>query len=156
MKKILLVISGKLKHGKDTFANNIIDKLSIYDKIKVQKTAFANPIKEMSKIMFPQISDKDLWGSSQNRNNIVKGCINPENGHPLTVRDVLIKIGKYGRSCNKIIRIIRPDIIQSSSDESETNLDNVSLDFYDFVIINNSLKKIKEEASKIVRLVNFN
>lgn len=109
----ILVLSGKLKHGKDTLAGFIINsfgkKCREYNKNvnskykkqdRIHQTAFANPIKEMTEIMFPQIPPKDLWGPSQNRSNIVKNCINPQTGSPLTVRDVLIHLGKWGRQCN--------------------------------------------------------
>jgi len=196
MSRKFLVISGKLKHGKDTFAKYMVDKIKKSNHV-VKSIAFADPIKKAAKVMFPQITNEDLWGPSENRNNIVKNCKNPKTGEPLIVRDILQFIGKWGRSCNencwvnatfdnidktfpkvdyknsdcaiiisdgrflnelefskkhdsKIIRIVRPDIISSSIDESETNLDYVSLKFYDYVVYNTSLKKLEEEAAKVV------
>lgn len=200
MSKKLLVISGKLKHGKDTFTKYIIDQCYIeggHDEIK--STAFSDPIKKVARIMFPQINDKDLWGPSENRSKIVKDCIDPKTNLPLTVRNVLTFIGGYGRACNencwinctfkhinkiryneenkvihydfiisdgrflnelefskskgaKIIRVIRPDIKSTSKDESETDLDNVPLDYYDDVIYNTSLDKLKEDAKRIANM----
>jgi hypothetical protein len=188
----LLVISGKKQHGKDTFAKYIIKNTK--NILPTFKYAFADPIKEIAIKMFPQINKKDLWGPSENRENIIKDCINPITNKPLKVRDVLVFIGKYGRQCNencwvnaafsnelfnkqkfnlkkmaivisdgrflneleyskkygaKIIRIIRPDIKSTSVEESETNLDNVSLDYYDYIVYNNSIEKLKEEAKKV-------
>jgi tRNA A37 threonylcarbamoyladenosine biosynthesis protein TsaE len=48
MSRKLLVISGKLKHGKDTFTKYIIDQCYIeggHDEIK--STAFSDPIKKV-------------------------------------------------------------------------------------------------------------
>ena len=158
MSRKLLVISGKLKHGKDTFAKYIIEHCCLENKnYKIKSTAFANPIKVVAKTMFPQIKRQDLWGSSENRSNIVENCINPKTGEPLIVRDVLTFIGSWGRACNencwvnctfdyilenfdynfiisdgrfinelefskkkgaKIIRIIRPEVVSTSTDES--------------------------------------
>jgi len=201
MSRKLLVISGKKRHGKDTLIKHIIDE---YNKIvgyecELVSTAFADPIKKIAKTMFPQITTKDLWGPSENRDNIVKGCINPATGEQLIVRDVLTTIGKWGRDCNKdcwvdstlsyvnrkvfdskyphdeivfnyiisdgrflneleaskkhgakIVRVIRQDVVSESTDESEINLDNVPLDYYDYVVYNTSLDKLAEEAKKIV------
>jgi len=191
MNKKLLVISGKLKHGKDTFTKYVIDQCYIEGKHdKITSIAFADPIKRIARLMFPQITEHDLWGPSENRSNIVKGCINPKTKEPLTVRDVLTFIGSWGRACNKncwvdstfgyignhdldfiisdgrflnelelsrkkgakIVRIIRPDVISTSTDESEVDLDDVPLDYYDAVIYNTSLHQLKEEAKRIANM----
>jgi len=192
MSRKLLVISGKLKHGKDTFAKYIIEYCCLENKdFKIKTAAFANPIKVIAKTMFPQIPRQDLWGPSENRSNIVKDCINEKTKEPLIVRDVLTFIGNWGRSCNKncwvnctfdyisehfdcnfvisdgrflnelefskkkgakIIRIIRPDVVSTSTDESEINLDNVPLNYYDAVVYNTSLQELKEEAKKIANM----
>lgn len=94
----LIAISGKLGHGKDTFADIIIEELKKQDfKRKVQKLAFANPIKEAVSNMFPQLDTNVLYGPSELRKTKIEGFINPETGETLTVRNVLTQLGAFGR-----------------------------------------------------------
>ena len=98
----ILAISGKLRHGKDTFANYIIEELQKRNFNKeIYKTAFANPIKEAALSMFPQIDPYVYYGPSELRNTSIEGYINPETGETLIARDPLTMIGKWGRLCNK-------------------------------------------------------
>lgn len=113
MKTKLIAISGKLKNGKDTFADYIKAELShyimleSYDKYHnrigklVVKMSFSDPIKEAVWKMFPDLTKEDLWGPSQNRSKIIEDHVNPLTGEPLTIRDCLTSIGSWGRSCNK-------------------------------------------------------
>lgn len=113
MKTKLISISGKLKNGKDTFADYIKAELShyimleSYDKYHnrigklVVKMSFADPIKEAVWKMFPDLTKEDLWGPSQNRSKIIENCINPLTGEPLIIRDCLTSIGALGRKWNE-------------------------------------------------------
>lgn len=191
----IIAVSGKLRHGKDTFANLIIEELkkTNYPK-KIYKTAFANPIKEAVLCMFPQIDPHCLYGPSELRNTIIEGYIDPTITDPfadnrLTIRGVLVQLGKWGRSCNtdfwamatmnsalkaieenaiviisdvrfksemkyvrqyggKIIRIVRPDVGFTTTDESEIDLDNVT-DF-DKVVINDTIDNLQKAAIDVI------
>ena len=97
-----LAISGKLKHGKDTLAEFVLNHIRELDpEICITKVAFADPIKEMAKLMCPSLSKEDLWGPSQNRQKIISGYKNPTTNNPLIVRDILTHIGKWGRETNE-------------------------------------------------------
>jgi hypothetical protein len=120
MKKELLAISGKLNSGKDTLAGFIIDAYSkkmsskfkekypgptfpnvksFMPPVDIKKISFADPIKEMALLMFPQLIREDLWGPSQNKSKEINGY-KSLTGEPLTRRDVLVDIGGLGRSYN--------------------------------------------------------
>ena len=211
MKKELLAISGKLNHGKDTLVDYIISayvnknianatkkypgpsalffEKFIVSSIEIKKLSFADPIKEMALIMFPQLVRDDLWGPSQNKAKEIKGYKNMV-GERLKRRDVLLDIGKLGRQYNincwawatlskaeefrttcpviitdcrfksefklikeaggKIIRVVRPDVVCTSKDQSEIDLDDIPLNRFDKVVTNDSLDSLIKEAALIV------
>lgn len=65
--------------------------------------AFADPIKQIVKTMFPHVNDEHLYGPSELRNTIIKGA-KDEEGNPLTIRQALLDIGtKVGRGYNDSI-----------------------------------------------------
>lgn len=98
----ILAVSGKLKHGKDSYCNLIIEELKKRDfKREIYKTAFANVIKEAALNLFPQLDPQVYYGPSELRNTPIEGFINPETGKQLIARDPLTMIGKWGRLCNK-------------------------------------------------------
>lgn len=111
-----IAISGKANSGKNTAANIIISHL-LSAKTASQKTlspfssssfkgkilAFADPIKEILKIMFPHIKVEHLYGSSKHRNTIIEGA-KDKKGNPLTIRQALIEIGSVaGRGMQESI-----------------------------------------------------
>lgn len=104
----LIAISGKSRHGKDTLADLItkrickkkLDYWSHYIYSRAEKIAFADPIKKAVNEMFPHLSYSDLWGPSENRSRPINGYTNPATGNILTIRDVLLDIGKMGRRYN--------------------------------------------------------
>ncbi len=99
--KYKIAISGKANSGKDTLSQLIISSIkSKYNfNIKSKKLAFADPIKDMAQIMFPQIPKEWLFGSSNYRNNIIPGT-------KKTVRELLIDIGhNLGRKYNENVWI---------------------------------------------------
>lgn len=94
-----IALCGKANSGKNTAANCIVNSLIDIDgKLPKFIYAFADPIKEMLKLMFPQIPKKHLYKSSQFRNEIILGAID-KLGNPLTIRQALLDIGTgLGRS----------------------------------------------------------
>lgn len=98
----IIAVSGKLRHGKDTLTQFILDEIKKQKSdIIVTKIAFADPIKRIAKLIYPMLTEHDLWGPSQNRNRIIEGYKNPKTGEDLIVRDVLTQIGGWGRSTNE-------------------------------------------------------
>lgn len=95
-----IALTGKAKTGKNTVAR-ILKKefrnrkdLNCWD---CEYIAFANPIKSMIRLMFPQLPEKCLTGSSKFRSEIIPGAF--KDGKPLTVRQLLIDLGTgLGRS----------------------------------------------------------
>jgi hypothetical protein len=88
-----IAIMGKANSGKNTLGKMIVRNIrrehNIYSPTKY--LAFADPIKEMIRQMFPSLPRKFLYGSSKYRNEIIPGAF--RNGVPLTVRQLLIDLG---------------------------------------------------------------
>lgn len=59
--------------------------------VSASYVAFADPIKEMARIMFPRMPKRVFFGPSQLRDEIIPGAF--KDGKPLTVRQLLIDIG---------------------------------------------------------------
>jgi len=105
-----IAITGKANTGKNTLGKLLNKELFFKDTGEVGSytghhakcIAFADPIKEMIRIAYPEIPRNWLYGSSKNRANIVPGAF--KNGVPLTVRQLLIDIG------NDFGRAYKPDI----------------------------------------------
>ena len=88
-----IAITGKANTGKNTLSKMLIKQLRVaQNKYMWGKcVAFADPIKEMIRIMFPELPRKFLFGSSKYRNEIIPGAM--KNGVPLTVRQLLLDLG---------------------------------------------------------------
>lgn len=99
-----IALCGKANSGKNTAANLLLDHLTEERNVSFCTTmAFADPIKEMIKIMFPHVKKKHLYGSSSFRNTLIKGAIDKQ-GNPLTIRQALIEVGTgMGRAMNNSI-----------------------------------------------------
>ncbi len=101
MKKI--AITGKANSGKNTLSKLIhaeMNDISTFGNVSVEYIAFADPIKEMAKLMFPHLPKKHLFGSSKYRALPIPGAF--KNGQPLTVRQLLIDLGTgVGREYNE-------------------------------------------------------
>lgn len=96
-----IAISGKANSGKNTVANLIINHLD--KNARCATLAFADPIKEIIKIMFPHVKKRHLYGSSKYRNTIIEGAVD-KSGNPLTIRQALIEIGTgMGRGMNSFV-----------------------------------------------------
>ena len=95
-----VAICGKANSGKNTVGKLI--RKSLYNEFVGKRTiscdyiAFADPIKQMVRTMFPDLPEKFLTGPSNFRSEIVPGAF--RNGVPLTVRQLLIDIGTNGRA----------------------------------------------------------
>ena len=106
-------IVGKANSGKNTLANLIFKHIKWHElrsgnlsnlDDRMRCVAFADPIKHMIQIMFPELNKDYLYGSSSLRNSIVPNAY--KNGEPLSVRQLLIDIGTgLGRGYNENIWI---------------------------------------------------
>ena len=90
-----IAITGKANSGKDT-VGKIISKFYNNDPNIIyggytQKIALANPVKEMARIMYPDLPKKLFYGPSALRMTEIPGSL--KDGKPLTVRQLLIDIG---------------------------------------------------------------
>lgn len=96
-----IAISGKAGSGKDTFCIMLARKLNInyYDII-----AFADPIKEIGRKMFPHVSHQKFFGPSYKRNEKIPGAIDSK-GNPLTIRTFLQEMGEGSKKYNPNIWI---------------------------------------------------
>lgn len=97
-----IAICGKANSGKDTVAK-IISKILCPENECTVQLAFAEPIKKIAHTMFPQLPEEYLYGSSKYRSEIIPNAY--KDGHPLTIRQLLIDIGTSARSYNKNIWI---------------------------------------------------
>jgi hypothetical protein len=107
-----IAITGKANTGKNTLAQFLQEEIFQKEEdehiaqhgSKIEywygKTmAFADPIKEIVSIMFPNSNKECLYGSSALRSEAIPGAF--KNGKPLTYRQALIDIGtEVGRSYN--------------------------------------------------------
>lgn len=103
-------ISGKANTGKNTLSGLLVEELTnIGDNAGYLENfhnwsgdeeiiAFADPIKEMIKTMFPNVPRKHLYGASKYRALAIPGAY--KDGKPLTVRQCLIDLGTAGRAYN--------------------------------------------------------
>lgn len=100
-----IAITGKANTGKNTLSRMLVKQLRLHTKqphMSAKYLAFADPIKEMIRDMYPSLPKKFLYGSSKYRNEIIPGAF--KNGVPLTVRQLLIDLGtEVGRAYNPIV-----------------------------------------------------
>ncbi len=97
-------LCGKAGTGKNTAAEMLIYSMpEIYWNGSAIGLAFADPIKEIVKTMFPQVKSDHLYGPSKFRNEIIKGAKDSD-GNPLTIRRALTDIGtSVGRAYNNSV-----------------------------------------------------
>lgn len=95
-----IAITGKANTGKNTLSRMLVRQLRLAKSqryMSAKYIAFADPIKEMIREMFPTIPKKYLYGSSKFRSEIIPGAF--KNGQPLTIRQLLIDLGtEVGRN----------------------------------------------------------
>lgn len=93
-----IAISGKANSGKNTLATTIFTQIQKHYPDKegwgAKFIAFADPMKEMILQMYPQASRESLFGASHLRGTIIPGT-------NITYRQVLLDLGKLGRSHNQ-------------------------------------------------------
>lgn len=91
-----IAITGKANTGKNTVGKLLVDGLTKEMGGSAKFIAFADPLKQMARISFPEIPRKWFYGSSKYRNEIIPGAY--KDGVPLTVRQLLIDLGNdFGR-----------------------------------------------------------
>lgn len=92
-----IAITGKANSGKNTAGKLLVKALQERGADgKAHFVAFADPIKEMARIAFPNLPRKWLYGPSKFRAEVIPGAF--KDGVPLTVRQLLIDIGNdFGR-----------------------------------------------------------
>lgn len=129
---------ARLGLGKDTFCNYIQNIEN-----SIIKIAFADPIKQIAQIMYPDLPKHFLYGDSKYRNEIIPNSF--KDNDPLKVRDLLRDIGTNGRTYNEEIWINALSI--------KVNQNNCSTIVSDVRFINefNCLKKLKFYLIKIKR-----
>lgn len=100
-----IAIMGKANTGKNTLGKMLAKQIRSrpFKYYQASYMAFADPMKEMIRHMYPATPRKFLYGPSKFRNEIVPGAF--KDGAPLTVRQLLIDIGTLGRSYNSTIWI---------------------------------------------------
>lgn len=93
-----LAITGKANTGKNTVAKLIFRELDNPKySLCCQYLAFADPLKEMLRIAYPELPRQWLYGSSKFRASPIPGAF--KDGIPYTVRQALIDLGNdFGRA----------------------------------------------------------
>lgn len=144
-----IAISGKAKSGKNTIAEFIADYLIGSNWAEnIEILAFADPMKQIAKIMFPEINDSSLWGPSQERATLIPSAID-SNLQILSCRKLLHDIGKFGRAFNLNIWI---NAVLSKINSMPENYGAVISD----VRFKNELKACKENNFILIRVVRQN
>ena len=99
-----IAICGKKNTGKNTISRTIIKQLRSQKGryMTAKQLAFADPIKEMIRQMFPTLPKKYLYGSSNFRDENIPGAF--KDGQPLTIRQLLTDLGtEMGRKYNPTV-----------------------------------------------------
>ena len=101
---IKIAICGKANSGKNTVSRLLTKEIRARKAKKyssVNYIAFADPIKEIARTIFPIIPKKHLYASSKYRSEIIPEAY--KNGQPLSVRQLLIDIGTNAREYNEAV-----------------------------------------------------
>jgi len=144
---------GKANVGKNTTGDIIISELEKLrnEKLQFRSLAFADPVKNIVKMMFPKVQINHLFGPSHFRNTIIEDA-RDKNGRPLTIRQALLDVGTgLGRAYNDNIWL---DNMASKIEEAESdNIDGVVItdvrfknEFYWLKSLNFKLIKIERET----------
>lgn len=113
-----IAICGKANSGKDTVSNMICNQIkkSLSNDQTTVILSFADPIKQMIQLMYPQIDRKYLFGESSYRNKIISGSF--KNNQPLTIRQLLQDLGEGCKVYNHKIWVdVLHDRCQKFEDE---------------------------------------
>jgi len=150
---IKVSLTGKANSGKNLTAEMLAELLEAEGFRQPCFMAFADPIKEMAKIAFPDIPDEWLYGSSTHRNQIIPWAF--KGVDPLTVRQLLIDIGNdFGRKYNPNIwidnfgsrfRDVEGEVVIVSDGRFRNEFDYLKgLGFYQVRILRSSHTKIND------------
>lgn len=97
-----IALTGKANSGKNT-VSGLLCSAACSEEQGFVHLAFADPIKEMAQILFPQLPHKYLYGSSKYRSEVIPNAF--KDGETLTVRQLLIDLGTSAREYNPRIWI---------------------------------------------------
>ena len=146
---IKIAISGKANSGKDTISKmfcELIHPFHKYTKNHCKIIAFADPIKNIIKTMYPQIDPLHLFGSSEYRGEIIPGSF--VDGVPLTIRRLL---QDFGEGCKKYNPKIWIDVFDNKLKKCEKDKINIviasDLRFID------ELNYLRENGFVLIRLL---
>jgi len=144
-----IAICGKANSGKNTLSKLLFQELVEQTDSwqTVEYIAFADPIKEMARLMFPKLPRKYLFGSSKYRSEIVPGAF--KDGQPLTIRQLLIDLGTgVGRAYNETTWLDTFDHTFKKAEKSNKDLIVVT-----DVRFKNEFEHLKKMEFKLIRLV---
>jgi hypothetical protein len=149
-------IVGKANSGKNTLANLIFERIKWHEiqsgnlshvDNRLKCVAFADPIKEMIQIMFPDLNKDYLYGSSALRSSIIPNAF--KDGDPLTIRQLLIDIGTgLGRSYNEDVWV--DNLLYKLNKAEQENALAFAVPDARFV---NECKALKERGFYIIKLI---
>lgn len=150
---IKISLSGKAGVGKDTVAN-IFTQILNDKEHNCAKIAFADPIKEIISIMFPDYDYNSLYGDSNLRSNIIPDAY--KDGLPLTWRQALLDIGTgIGRKYKESMWL---DVFEHRVKEAILKDSSARFGLPEIAIINPDLRftnefyKVKSLGFKTIRI----
>lgn len=145
-----VAICGKANTGKNTLSKMIKNQLGLLAP-ETYSIAFADPIKEMIRIMFPSIPRKHLYGSSKLRNEVVPEAF--KEGKPLTIRQLLIDIGTgLGRGYKETVWLDNFDLRLQKALKNKRNKMIIVTD----VRFRNEFNHLQNQGFYMIRLVRDN
>ena len=147
-----IALSGKANSGKDSLADIFVNQFCIQTNIiksksTIQAVAFADPIKEIIKIMFPNTKKEILYGCSKHRSTIIEGA--SLNGNPLTYRALLQNLGT--EVCRGYKENIWLDVMDFKIEKAEKR--GVKLFLIKDVRFVNEFNHLKNSGFVMVRIV---
>jgi cytidylate kinase len=136
---VKIAIHGKARSGKNTLADLIIEEVSNKKEINHTKVyAFADSVKQIAMIMFPDTEEKVLWGESELR------CTNILNTD-FSYRQLLIDIGSLGRKYEEDIWI--------NSLIKKINIEKMSLAVISDLRYKNEFQALKKDGYHLLKIV---
>lgn len=142
-KMIKIAVSGKARSGKNTVSKLIIKEFNLSKK-DVAQIAFADPIKQIIKTMFPQTPNKQLFGPSGLRSSQIQNIL--KDNKPLTIRQVLLDVGDLSRSYDENVWI-------NKFDHSFNNLKNKQLIIVPDLRFRNEFDYLKSKGFYTIRII---
>lgn len=97
-----IAILGKAGVGKNTIATMIASDIMNLKTHEYKISAFANKIKEITTLMFPNCSQEAMYGNSELRQNRVQSDLDKVIEILVSFRQVALDIGKLGRRYNPL------------------------------------------------------